>query len=91
MQTNMNLTKYEMVFFVFNFFFCFLMFFAIINISIGSSYLYLGAKPETASLMDFFPEWPWHFFILQGLLLLIMIGMYLPFRKSDPRLQTAAA
>jgi hypothetical integral membrane protein (TIGR02206 family) len=63
----------------------------LINITIDAGYLYLGKKPETASLMDFFPEWPWYFFILQGLLLLIMIGMYLPFRKSDSALQPVTA
>ena len=64
----------------------------LLNVTIGSSYLYLGKKPETASLMDFFPEWPWYFFILQGLLLIIMIGMYLPFRgKEKASLQPGSA
>jgi hypothetical integral membrane protein (TIGR02206 family) len=53
-----------------------------VNMSLGSNYLYVGAKPETASIMDFFPEWPWYFFILQSLLLFIMLGMYLPFRRQ---------
>jgi uncharacterized membrane protein YwaF len=41
--------------------------------------------------MDFFPEWPWYFFILQALLALIMLGMYLPFRKKAVALQDATA
>ena len=62
-----------------------------INMQLGSNYLYVGAKPETASIMDFFPEWPWYFFILQGLLLVIMLGMYLPFRKQATAVEPLAA
>jgi len=62
----------------------------LINITIDSVYLYLGKKPETASLMDFFPEWPWYFFILEGLLIIIMIGMYLPWRNK-PDMQAVEA
>ncbi len=62
-----------------------------VNTQLGSNYLFVGRKPETASLMDFFPEWPWYFFILQALLALIMLGMYLPFRKKAVALQSATA
>lgn len=62
----------------------------LINLQVGSSYMYLGKKPETASLMDIFPEWPWYFLILQGLLLLLMLGMYLPFRRKS-QVQAVAA
>jgi len=61
-----------------------------INLAIGSRYMYLGKKPATASLLDVFPEWPWYFFILQALLLLIMVGMYLPFRKLETQPVAAA-
>jgi len=54
----------------------------LLNISIGSNYLYVGGKPETASLMDYFPAWPWYFPILLGLLIVIMLGMYLPFKQK---------
>lgn len=29
--------------------------------------------------MDIFPEWPWYLLVLEGLLLVIVVGMYLPF------------
>ena len=63
----------------------------LINLATGSRYMYLGKKPETASLMDIFPEWPWYFLILQSLLLLIMLGMYLPFRRSAPQVSQVPA
>jgi len=62
----------------------------LINITIDAGYLYLGKKPETASLMDFFPEWPWYFLILEVLLIIIMIGMYLPWRNK-PEMRTVEA
>ena len=62
-----------------------------VNKALGSNYLYVGAKPETASLLDFFPEWPGYFFFLQGLLAIIMMGMYLPFRKQAAQTNMAAA
>jgi hypothetical integral membrane protein (TIGR02206 family) len=54
-----------------------------VNQALGSKYLYMGQKPETASLLDFFPPWPFYFPILEAILLLVMVGMYLPFRKSE--------
>jgi len=57
----------------------------LVNLVVGSHYLYLGGKPETASLMDYFPEWPLYYPILVGILGLIMLGMYWPFaRKTTP-------
>jgi len=57
----------------------------LVNLAVGSHYLYLGAKPETASLMDYFPEWPFYYPLLVGILGLIMLAMYLPFaRKPKP-------
>jgi len=53
-----------------------------VNQALGSRYLYMGQKPETASLMDIFPPWPYYFPILEALMFLIMLGMYLPFRKG---------
>lgn len=51
------------------------------NLLVGSNYLYIVEKPESTSLMDFFPEWPWYLLVLEGLLLIIVVGMYLPFAR----------
>lgn len=53
----------------------------VFNLLVGSNYLYIVEKPESASLMDIFPEWPWYLLILEGLLLVIVAGMYLPFAR----------
>lgn len=53
----------------------------VFNLLVGSNYLYIVRKPESASLMDIFPEWPWYLLILEGLLLVIVVGMYLPFAR----------
>ena len=53
----------------------------VFNLLVGSNYLYIVAKPESASLMDFFPKWPWYLLILEALLLVIVAGMYLPFAR----------
>ena len=55
----------------------------LINVAVGSRYLYLGNKPETASVLDFFPDWPFYFPLLELILLSLMIAMYLPFRKTS--------
>jgi uncharacterized membrane protein YwaF len=31
--------------------------------------------------MDIFPEWPWYLPVLEGLLVAIVVGMYLPFAR----------
>ena len=53
----------------------------VFNLLVGSNYLYVVEKPESASLMDVFPEWPWYLLVLEGLLLVIVAGMYLPFAR----------
>lgn len=53
----------------------------VFNLFVGTNYLYIVEKPESASLMDVFPEWPWYLLVLEGLLLVIVIGMYLPFAR----------
>lgn len=61
-----------------------------VNTLIGSNYLYIARKPETASLMDVLPPWPWYLPILE-LLALLMIGLlYLPYAIQDLRAKRPA-
>lgn len=53
----------------------------VFNLLADTNYLYIVEKPESASLMDVFPEWPWYLLVLEGLLLAIVAGMYLPFAR----------
>jgi hypothetical integral membrane protein (TIGR02206 family) len=57
----------------------------IVNALIGSNYLFIARKPETASLLDVLPPWPWYLPMLE-LLALLMIGLlYLPYAIQDLR------
>lgn len=55
------------------------------NALIGSNYLYIARKPDTASLLDVMPAWPWYIpFLL--LIAAVMFGLlYLPFAIKDWR------
>jgi hypothetical integral membrane protein (TIGR02206 family) len=60
----------------------------IVNLFVGSNYLYMGGKPATTSVLDFFPEWPWYVVILEVVAFAVLGLLYLPFRKEPA---TAAA
>jgi hypothetical integral membrane protein (TIGR02206 family) len=53
-----------------------------VNATIGSNYLFLSAKPETASLMDVLPPWPWYLAVLEAIAVLSLALLYLPFRRT---------
>jgi hypothetical integral membrane protein (TIGR02206 family) len=57
----------------------------LVNMLLGSNYLFIAHKPETASLMDVLPAWPWYipFLVLIGLGLCLLL--YLPFALRDMR------
>jgi len=63
----------------------------IVNMLIGSNYLFIAHKPETASLLDVLPPWPWYLPFLE-LLALVFIGLfYLPFAIKDARSRREAS
>lgn len=54
-----------------------------LNFLIGSNYLFTAHKPETASLLDVLPPWPWYLLIIE-LLGAVFVGLfYLPFAIRD--------
>lgn len=55
-----------------------------INAVLGSNYLYLARKPETASLIDVMPPWPGYIPILVGLAAVVLGLLYLPFWRRQP-------
>lgn len=57
----------------------------LMNTGIGSNYLYVVAKPETASVLDYFPAWPWYIAILELLAILFLGLLYLPFRQPQEK------
>ena len=62
-----------------------------INQAIGSNYMFVAHKPETASLLDVLPEWPWYILWLEAIGLLTCFILYIPFIIKDwrPKAQPA--
>ncbi len=54
-----------------------------INNAIGSNYLYINAKPPTASLLDMLPEWPVYILYMEGIGLISIFVLYLPYFIKD--------
>lgn len=55
----------------------------IINILIGSNYMFVRHKPETASLLDMLGPWPVYIFAAEGVALIMFFILYLPFAIYD--------
>jgi hypothetical integral membrane protein (TIGR02206 family) len=55
----------------------------IINYLIGSNYLFIAHKPETASLIDVLGPWPWYLLALEGIGLVLFTLLYVPFAIRD--------
>lgn len=55
----------------------------VINALIGSNYLFIAHKPETASLIDVLGPWPWYLLALEGIGLVLFTLLYLPFALND--------
>jgi hypothetical integral membrane protein (TIGR02206 family) len=58
---------------------------ALVNALIGSNYLYIARKPETPSLIDLMPAWPWYILIIEALGISFVLLLYLPFAVRDWR------
>lgn len=61
----------------------YMLFVGIINVLIGSNYLYIAHKPETPSLIDMLGPWPWYLLSLEALGLVLFLFLYLPFFIRD--------
>lgn len=63
----------------------------VLNLAIGSNYLFLAAKPEFPTLIDRMPAWPWYIGLLIALALVVALLLYLPFMIMDRRAARATA
>jgi len=63
----------------------YMVFVFVINWMIGSNYMFVTHKPETASLLDVLGPWPVYLIAGEGVALVMFIILYLPFVFADWR------
>jgi hypothetical integral membrane protein (TIGR02206 family) len=61
----------------------YMLFVGIVNALIGSNYMFIAHKPETASLIDVLGPWPWYILALEGIGFVLFLLLYLPFAFRD--------
>ena len=65
----------------------YLVFVGLVNWMLGSNYMFIAHKPETASLMDFLGPWPWYILAIEAIAGVLFTLMCLPFalraQKTD--------
>lgn len=50
-----------------------------INYLLKSNYSYLNRKPDSASVLDFLPDWPYYILVVEVMLIPLFLLIYLPF------------
>jgi hypothetical integral membrane protein (TIGR02206 family) len=60
-----------------------------LNLLLGSNYLFIAHKPETASLIDVLGPWPSYILSLEGIGLAVSLVLYSPFAVKDWRARQA--
>ena len=63
----------------------------VVNRLIGSNYLFIARKPDTASLIDVLGPWPWYILSIEVIGGVVCLILYLPFAIRDWRAQAIAA
>jgi uncharacterized membrane protein YwaF len=57
----------------------------IINYTLNANYFYLNEKPQSASILDYFGEWPWYILVAQLIIIPYFLLIYLPFYVVEKR------
>lgn len=60
-----------------------------LNWVLGSNYLFIAHKPETASLIDVLGPWPWYILSMEVIALVLCLALYLPYWLKDRRALSA--
>jgi hypothetical integral membrane protein (TIGR02206 family) len=60
----------------------------IINLLIGSNYLYTLHKPHIITLLDFLGPWPWYLLSAELIALILFLILYSPYAITDRRKRT---
>ncbi|MFN0729699.1 YwaF family protein [Polaribacter gochangensis] len=57
----------------------------ILNYFLGSNYFYTNRKPDSASMLDLFGEWPYYVFVVELIVIPFFLLIYLPFYLTRKR------
>ena len=60
-----------------------------LNQILGSNYLFIAHKPETASLIDVLGPWPWYILVLEVIGIVMCLLLYLPYAIADMKRKQA--
>ncbi len=60
----------------------------IINRVLNANYFYLNEKPKSASLLDYFGEWPYYIITVQLIIVPFFLLIYLPFYVTEKRMKS---
>ncbi len=66
----------------------YVVFMVVINYALKANYFYLNEKPQSASILDYFGEWPLYIIVVQIIIIPYFLIIYLPFYLVERKSKT---